>query len=172
MALPLLTERERAVLREIHGDIEALGVRVRRDGGDALRAFVLLLSRGRAVTLGHHVFLPAGQEKDLAILAHELMHCRQYEEWGAVRYYVRGFVEQARHLLSRMGMARNPYDWRSGPRRTFAEYGMEEQGQLIEDACRGDPIAREIVFAKASTSPSVVSHEAIHRTSERPSSHI
>lgn len=171
MPLTLFTERERAALREIHGDIEALEVRVRRDGGDALRAFVLLLSGGRAIALGRHVFVPAGQERDLAILAHELMHCRQYEEWGPVRYYARGLAEQARHLLSRVGLTRNPYDWRSVPRRRFAEYGMEQQGQLVEDACRGDPTAREIVLANASTSPSVVSHEVIHRTSERPSSH-
>jgi hypothetical protein len=170
--LALLTERERAALREIHGDVDELGVRVRREGGDALRAVVLLLSRGRAIALGRNVFVPAGQARDVAVLAHELMHCRQYEAWGPVRYYARGVVEQAKHLLSRLGMARNPYDWRSGPRRSFAEYGMEQQGQLVEDACRGDPIAREIVLAKASTSSSVVSHEAIHRTSERPSSHM
>jgi hypothetical protein len=170
--LPLLTDRERAVLREIHGDVDALGVRVRREGGDALRAVVLLLSRGRAIALGRNVFVPAGQEKDVAILAHELMHCRQYEAWGPVRYYALGAVEQAKHLLSRMGITRSPYDWRSVPRRPFGDYGMEQQGQLVEDACRGDPIAREIVLANASTSSSVVSHDAIHRTSERPSSHI
>lgn len=172
MPRSLLTDRERAVLREIHGDVDDLGVRVRRDGGDALRSLVLLLSRGRAIALGRNVFVPAGQDKDVAILAHELMHCRQYEAWGPVRYYARGIVEQARHLLSRLGLARNPYDWRGVPRRSFAEYGMEQQGQLVEDACRGDPIAREIVLAKASTSPSVVSHDAIHRTSDRPSSHM
>lgn len=146
MTLSLLTERERAVLREIHGDIESLGVRVRREGGDALRAVVLFLSRGRAIALGRNVFVPSGQEKDAAILAHELMHCRQYEEWGPLRYYSRGVVEQARHLLSRLGMARSPYDWRNAPRRRFEEYGMEQQGQLVEDACRGDPIARAIVM--------------------------
>jgi hypothetical protein len=170
--LPLLTDRERAVLREIHGDVDALGVRVRREGGDALRAVVLTLSRGRAIALGRNVFVPTGQEKDVAILAHELMHCRQYDALGPVRYYARGAVEQAKHLLSRMGITRSPYDWRSVPRRPFGDYGMEQQGQLVEDACRGDPIAREIVLANASTSASVVSHDAIHRTSERPSSHI
>lgn len=170
--LPLLTDRERAVLRELHGDIEALEVQVRREGGDAVRAVVLFLSRGRAIALGRNVFVPRGQEQDVAILAHELMHCRQYEAWGPLRYYARGFVEQARHLLSRLGVAKSPYDWRSVPRRRFAEYGMEQQGQLVEDACRGDPMAREIVLANTSTSASVVSHEAIHRTSDRPSSHI
>lgn len=147
MTLSLLTERERAALREFHGDVDELGVRVRREGGDALRAIVLLLSRGRAIALGRNVFVPAGQEKDLAVLAHELMHCRQYEAWGPIRYYARGLVEQAKHLLSRVGITRNPYDWRSVPRRRFAEYGMEQQGQLVEDACRGDPVARQIVVA-------------------------
>ncbi len=167
----MLTDAERAALREIHGDLADVGVRVRRDAGDALRAIVLFLSRGRAVALGHHVFVPRGQEKDVAILAHELMHCRQYEAWGPARYFARGFVEQLRHLLSRAGLARSPYDWRSVPRREFSAYGMEQQGQLVEDACRGDPIARAIVLANASTSSSVVSHDAIHRTSDRPSSH-
>ena len=167
----MLTDAERAALREIHGDLADVGVRVRRDAGDALRAIVLFLSRGRAVALGHHVFVPRGQEKDVAILAHELMHCRQYEAWGPARYFARGFVEQLRHLLSRAGPARSPYDWRSVPRREFSAYGMEQQGQLVEDACRGDPIARAIVLANASTSSSVVSHDAIHRTSDRPSSH-
>ena len=167
----MLTDAERAALREIHGDLADVGVRVRRDAGDALRAIVLFLSRGRAVALGHHVFVPRGQGKDVAILAHELMHCRQYEAWGPARYFARGFVEQLRHLLSRAGLARSPYDWRSVPRREFSAYGMEQQGQLVEDACRGDPIARAIVLANASTSSSVVSHDAIHRTSDRPSSH-
>ncbi|HEX6089868.1 MAG TPA: DUF4157 domain-containing protein [Gemmatimonadales bacterium] len=167
----MLTDAERAALREIHGDLADVGVRVRRDAGDALRAIVLFLSRGRAVALGRHVFVPRGQEKDVAILAHELMHCRQYEAWGPARYFARGFVEQLRHLLSRAGLARSPYDWRSVPRREFSAYGMEQQGQLVEDACRGDPIARAIVLANASTSSSVVSHDAIHRTSDRPSSH-
>ena len=136
-----------------------------------MRSFVLMLSRGRAIALGRNVFVPDGQDEDVAVLAHELMHCRQYEEWGPVRYYARGLVEQTKHLLSRVGITRNPYDWRGVPRRTFAEYGMEQQGQLVEDACRGDPIAREIVLANASTSSSVVSHDAIHRTSDRRSSH-
>ena len=167
----MLTEAERAALRELHGDLEHMGVRVRREAGDALRAIVLFLSRGRAVALGRHVFVPPAQEKDLAILAHELMHCRQYEAWGPARYFARGFAEQVRHLLSRAGVARSPYDWRSVPRREFSAYGMEQQGQLVEDACRGDPIARAIVLANASTSSAVVSHDAIHRTSDRDSSH-
>ena len=171
MPLPMLTERERAVLRELHGDVEELGVRVRREGGDTIRAVVLFLSRGRAVALGRHVFVPRGQEQDLAILAHELMHCRQYEAWGPARYLARGAAEQARFLLSRLGIAKNPYDWRNVPRREFSAYGMEQQGQLVEDACRGDPIARAIVLANASTSSAVVSHDAIHRTSDRTSSH-
>lgn len=167
----MLTEGERAALRELHGELDDLGVRIRREGRDALRSLVLFLSGGRAIALGKHVFLPSGQEQDLAVLAHELMHCRQYRAWGPVRYYTRGFVEQARHLLSRIGVASNPYDWRSVRPRPFAEYGMEQQGQIVEDACRGDPIARAIVAANRSTSSSVVSHDAIQRTSDRPSSH-
>lgn len=167
----MLTEGERAALSELHGELGDLGVRVRREGRDTLRSLVLFLSGGRAIALGRHVFLPPGRERDLAMLAHELMHCRQYRAWGPVRYYARGIAEQARHLLSRIGLARNPYDWRSVQPREFAEYGMEQQGQIVEDACRGDPIARAIVAANRSTSSSVVSHDAIQRTSDRPSSH-
>ena len=163
----MLTEPERAALHEIHGDLEDLRVRVRRDGGDALRAIVLFLSRGRAVALGRHVFVPGGQDRDVAVLAHELMHCRQYAEWGPLRYYVRGFAEQARHLLSRAGLARNPYDWRSVPRRAFAEYGMEQQGQLVEDACRGDPVAREIIGRAPLPGPGA--HRIAARAPDAPS---
>jgi hypothetical protein len=167
----MLTDAERAALRELHGELDDLGVRVRREGRDVLRSVVLFLSGGRAIALGRHVFLPPGKARDVATLAHELMHCRQYRAWGPVRYYARGAVEQTRHLLSRIGLAKNPYDWRSVPRRPFAEYGMEQQGQIVEDAWRGDPTARAIALENRSTSSSVVSHDAIHRTSDRASSH-
>jgi hypothetical protein len=166
-----LTREERTALAEVCRRFDTAAVRLHRTPGDALRALVLLLSGGRAVTLGRHVFLPSARAGDLALLAHELTHCRQYEEWGFLRYYRRGAAEQARHLLSRLGAVPDPYDWRRGPPRKFEEYGMEQQGQLVEDAYRGDPTAREIAAMNWSTSASVVSHDAIQRTSDRRSSH-
>ena len=167
----MLSDDERAALAAACTGIDPGRVRLHRTPGDLLRGAVLLLSGGRAVTLGRHVFLPEARARDLALLAHELTHCRQYEEWGFLRYYRRGIAEQARYLLSRLGMASDPYDWRSTPERRFEEYGMEQQGQLVEDAYRGDATARAIAAANWSTSSAVVSHDAIHRTSDRRSSH-
>lgn len=166
-----LSREEREALADACTGLEPDRITLHRTPGEVLRGLVLFLSRGRAVTLGRHVFLPEARGRDLALLAHELTHCRQYREWGFLRYYRRGVAEQARHLLSRVGMASDPYDWRRGPRRRFEEYGMEQQGQLVEDAYRGDPTARAIAAANSSTSSSVVSHDAIHRTSDRRSSH-
>jgi hypothetical protein len=120
-------------------------VTIRRQTGDPFRRIVLFLSRGRGVTLGHRIFLPDWCADDPAVLAHEMEHVRQYEEWGALRYYTRGVKEQAQHLLSRMGLASNPYDWRRAGVKPFEEYGMEQQGQLVEDAARGDGVARDVV---------------------------
>ena len=166
-----LTDAERSALADVCAGLEPDRVRLHRTPGSLLRGLVLFLSRGRAVTLGRHIFVPEARARDLALLAHELTHCRQYQEWGFLRYYRRGLAEQARYLLSRMGAASDPYDWRRGPPRPFEEYGMEQQGQLVEDAYRGDPTARAIAAATWSTSSSVVSHDAIQRTSDRPSSH-
>lgn len=146
-------------------------VTIHRRSDDRWRAAVLLMSGGRAVTLGRHVFLPDAQAQDAAVLAHELEHCRQYDAWGPARYYACGALEQLQHLLSRVGLTRDPYDWRRVPIRDFHRYGMEQQGQLVEDAYRGDPAARAIVSANTSTSSSVVSKDAIQRTSERSSFH-
>jgi hypothetical protein len=120
-------------------------VTICRQTGDPFRRIVLFLSRGRGVTLGHRIFLPDWCADDPAVLAHEMEHVRQYEEWGALRYYTRGVKEQAQHLLSRMGLASNPYDWRRAGVKPFEEYGMEQQGQLVEDAARGDGVARDVV---------------------------
>ena len=166
-----LSSEEREALADACTGLEPDRITLHRTPGSVLRGLVLFLSRGRAVTLGRHVFLPEARARDVALLAHELTHCRQYEEWGFLRYYVRGAAEQARHLLSRMGAAADPYDWRRGPPRRFEEYGMEQQGQLVEDAYRGDPAARAIAAANWPTSSSVVSHDAIQRTSDRRSSH-
>lgn len=166
-----LTDQERTALGPACERLPERGIVLHRRPGDTLRALVLLFSGDRAVTLGRHVFLPGRCSGDLALLAHELTHCRQYREWGPLRYYARGALEQGRHLLSRVGLARDPYDWRSVAPRRFDEYGMEQQGQIVEDAFRGDPSARAIVAENLATSSSVVSNDAIQRTSDRSSFH-
>lgn len=112
-----------------------------------LRRVVLWLSRGRAVALGNHVFLPARCAGDLAVVAHEVMHCAQYQRWGAWRYFGRGASEQMRDLSHRLGFGRSPYRYDVSPERPFESYGMEEQAQIVEDAHRGRPGARAITEA-------------------------
>ena len=141
-----LAARKRSVtLSEAKGPKPALSCSIRRDPSDPVRRFVLFCSGGRAVTLGHRIFLPDDCADDPAVIAHELHHVRQYEEWGALRYYARGVSEQVQYLLSRAGLAADPYDWRRAGIKPFEEYGMEQQGQLVEDAARGDGLAREVV---------------------------
>jgi hypothetical protein len=100
---------------------------------------VLWLSRGRAVTLGNDVFLPDCSAGDLATLAHELTHCGQYQRWGAPHYFLRGAAVQLQELLHRrLGMVRSPYAYRVEAGKPFEAYGMEQQGQIVEDSFRGD----------------------------------
>jgi hypothetical protein len=111
---------------------------------------VLTLSRGRAVALGNHVFLPARCEGDLAILAHEATHCAQYQTWGLWRYFRRGAAAQLRDLAHRaLGVGRSPYAYSATPGRPFDAYDMEQQAQIVEDALRGSPAARAITSASA-----------------------
>jgi hypothetical protein len=106
-----------------------------------LRRVVLGASRGRAIALGNHVFLPDHHDGDSAILAHELTHCGQYQAWGPVRYFARGALEQLRHLLHRkLGIGSNPYHYHTTPQKPFTSYGMEQQAQMVEDRVRsGQP---------------------------------
>ncbi len=126
--------------------IEPSEVAVHCDDADAALGMVLWCSRGRPIALGHRIFIPSGRRSDVALLAHELMHVRQYREWGPLVYYSRGIWEQGRYQLYRMGLAANPYDWRNEPVKAFSEYGMEQQAQIVEDAVRGDVGARKILI--------------------------
>jgi len=111
----------------------------------AFRRLVLWVSRGRAVALGNHIFLPTRSADDLPMLAHELIHCVQYQTWGAPRYYARGLREQARYLLHRvLGVGSSPYAYRFEEVKPFESYGMEQQGQIVEDCFRRDGLARRI----------------------------
>ena len=110
-----------------------------------LRGLVLRLSRNRAVALGNCVFLPDHSEEHLPVLAHELTHCAQYQAWGFWRYFGRGFTAQLRDLLYRTGHGgSSPYHYILVPGKPFSAYGMEQQGQIVEDCFRGYPDALTI----------------------------
>jgi hypothetical protein len=113
-----------------------------------LRRTVLGASRGRAIALGNHVFLPDCHEGDPAILAHELTHCGQYQAWGPVRFFARGALEQLRHLLYRnLGIGSNPYHYQMNLQKPFASYGMEQQAQMVEDSFRSGQQGHDVPSA-------------------------
>jgi Domain of unknown function (DUF4157) len=115
-----------------------------------LRRLVLWLSGGRACALGNHVFLPARCEGDIALMAHEMTHCAQYQAWGPWRYFTRGAAAQIRHLVHRrLGIGGNPYAYRPAAGRPFDSYDMEQQAQIVEDARRGSAVARAITSGRA-----------------------
>jgi hypothetical protein len=99
--------------------------------------------------LGNHVFLPARCEGDLAVLAHELTHCAQYQAWGPWRYFGRGIAAQLRDLLHRrLGWGASPYAYRPEKGKPFEAYGIEQQGQIVEDLLRGSAAARAITASR------------------------
>jgi hypothetical protein len=110
-----------------------------RCGGTSglVRRVILVASRGRAIALGNRVFIPDRYDDNLAVLAHELTHCGQYQAWGPVRYFARGAYEQLRHLFYRkLAIGSNPYDYQVEPGKPFTSYGMEQQAQMVEDRFR------------------------------------
>lgn len=108
--------------------------------GTWIRRAVLLASGGRAIALGNHVFLPDRCRDDVAILAHELTHCAQYQAWGAWRYFMRGASAQMRELLHRVfGIGVSPYVYTLEVGKPLHAYGMEQQAQIIEDQIRRSP---------------------------------
>jgi hypothetical protein len=143
-----LTTTEYAELGSLPEVVDCSRVRLyRRQGGTTgvLRDAVLWVSRNRAVALGNHVFLPDHCETDVAVLAHELTHCGQYQAWGPVRYFARGLLNQLEDLLHRkFRMGSSPYRYSCEPGKPFEAYGMEQQGQIVEDCFRGIPGARAI----------------------------
>jgi hypothetical protein len=144
-----LSLSERSALGNLSRLIDCDCVRLYRSDATGLsghaRRMVLLLSRNRAVALGSHVFLPKQSENDLATLAHELTHCAQFEACGPLRYFGRGVVAQLRDVLHRVArIGSSPYRYVPEPGKQFSEYGMEQQGQIVEDCFRGHPAARAI----------------------------
>jgi hypothetical protein len=149
MSVDRITASECAALGSLASVVDCRRVRLYRGkvGGPArlLRNMVLRLSRNRAVALGNRVFLPDHCERDLAALAHELTHCGQYQAWGSWRYYRRGLIAQIREILHRTTrFGSSPYRYSSEPVKAFEAYGMEQQGQIVEDCFRGDPVASAI----------------------------
>jgi hypothetical protein len=144
-----LTSDEHTALGNIGSVVDCRRVRLYRAGSGGVaglfRDVVLRLSRNRAVTLGNHVFLPDHCEQDLPILAHELTHCGQYQAWGPLVYFSRGLGAQLRDLLHRtVQIGCSPYRYHAEPGRPFEDYGMEQQGQIVEDCFRGHPVAQAI----------------------------
>jgi uncharacterized protein DUF4157 len=144
-----LTSDEYAALGNLGSAVACRQVRLYRGDNSGvaglLRKVVLRLSRNRAIALGNHVFLPDRSERDLPTLAHELTHCGQYQAWGAWMYFARGASAQVRDLLHRtMGIGGSPYQYSGEPAKPFAAYGMEQQGQIVEDCFRGLPAAKAI----------------------------
>ena len=144
-----LTSAEHAALGNLGSTVDCRPVRLYRSSSTGLasilRRAVLLASRNRAIALGNHVFLPDRWERDTAVLAHELTHCGQYQTWGPVRYFASGAAEQIRDLLFRkMRIGSSPYHYRLEPGKPFEAYGMEQQGQIVEDCFRGQPAAQAL----------------------------
>jgi hypothetical protein len=141
-----LTSLEVAELGSLASTLDCGKVRLYRSSTrglpGVLRSLVLGLSGNRAVALGNHVFLPDHCHGDLPVLAHELTHCAQFQAWGPALYFTRGFVAQFRHLLHRkLRVGSSPYQYSSEPGKPFTAYGMEQQGQIVEDCFRGHPRA-------------------------------
>jgi hypothetical protein len=141
-----LTSEECALLGTLPSAVDCRRVRIyRRAEGTTglLRRLVLGVSRNRAVALGNHVFLPDRCHGDLAVLAHELTHCGQYQAWGPLTYYARGAGAQAKEVLFRaLRIGTSAYHYKVESGKPFEAYGMEQQGQIVEDCFRGDPGAR------------------------------
>ena len=136
-----LTELERIVVEAIPLPVDEARVRVYsgscRGSRRWFRQLVLGASGHRAVALGNRVFLPDRCHGDLAVLAHELTHCAQYQAWGPAIYFGRGLAAQLRELLYRkLGLGSSPYRYEIQPEKPFEAYGMEQQAQIVEDRFR------------------------------------
>lgn len=143
-----LTPTECAALGNLATGVDCRQIRLYRDAAGLsglLRRIVLGVSGDRAVALGNHVFLPDHCHNDLPVLAHELTHCGQYQTWGPWRYFGSGVAAQVRELLHRKArIGSSQYQYRPEPSKPFEAYSMEQQGQIVEDCFRGDPVARAL----------------------------
>jgi Domain of unknown function (DUF4157) len=143
-----MTNEELRALGTLCHCLDISRVRLHRGEGGrlsrALRRVVLRLSRGRGIALGNHVFLPDQSARSIPVIAHELTHCAQYQAWGPLRYYARGLAERMREVSWRLGLGCSPYAYELDPQKPFERYGMEQQGQIVEDCYRGSAEAAAI----------------------------
>lgn len=58
-----------------------------------------LASGAHGMTLGRHVLLVRGHEDGVRLVAHELVHVRQWSEQGRVRFLARYLRDYARNLV-------------------------------------------------------------------------
>jgi hypothetical protein len=123
---PLITT-ERELLHGFSGSIDLDRIRI-YNNRSLLGRLVVRCSRGAAIALGYHVFIP--RSITLPVMAHELAHVCQYQEWGAIRYLARGAWTQ---VVLRFLLGRDVYRWDPVPGKRFADYGMEQQGQIVQD---------------------------------------
>jgi hypothetical protein len=166
---PWLTEEETRALRGLPLPVDLSRVRIHRGEGGraarALRAFVLRCSRGRSIALGNDVFLPDDCCDSLPVLAHELTHCGQYQAWGAFRYYTRAIADRIRELRYRRGLGASPYEYRMDQVKPFEQYGMEQQGQIVEDWFRGQASGPELLTPGGGDPPTAQRHSHRDRQS-------
>ena len=148
MSADSLTPAECAELGNVTAAVDCGRVRLYRDAqgtSGLIRRIVLGASRNRAIALGNHVFLPDECRSDVAVLAHELTHCGQYQAWGSLKYFTKGAIAQLRHLMFRtLRIGSSPYWYHCEPGKPFEAYGMEQQGQIVEDCFRGHPAAQAL----------------------------
>ena len=123
---PLLSS-ERELLQCFSASIDLDRVRIYNDRS-LLGRLIIRLTRGAAIALGYRIFI--SRDLTLPVMAHEMAHVCQYEEWGALRYLARGAWNQ---IVLRAVLGRDVYRWEPEPGKSFVEYGMEQQGQIVED---------------------------------------
>jgi hypothetical protein len=58
-----------------------------------------LASGAHGMTVGRHVLLVRGHEGSPPLLAHELVHVRQYADRGTIRFLARYLADYARNLV-------------------------------------------------------------------------
>ena len=123
-----LVSAERELLQCFGGSIDLDRVRV-YNNRSLLGRMVIRCTRGAAIALGYHIFIP--RDVTLPTMAHELAHVAQYREWGLLLYLARGAWNQ---IILRTLLGRDVYRWEPEPGKDFASYGMEQQGQIVQDS--------------------------------------
>jgi RHS repeat-associated protein len=97
---------------------------------DCSKVVVIDTPFDRSLTLGHTIFLSSSDEGNLSVLAHEMAHVARYEQYGTLRYIKDGVIAQWHYSTGKS----DPYVY-SGllDGRSFFNYGIEQQGQMVED---------------------------------------